>query len=59
MTDAPLSRTLARLGLLLLLAVAAALLAIATGAAGLPLRDVLAVLAGGGDATARTTVLKL
>jgi iron complex transport system permease protein len=59
MTGSPLSGTLARLGLLLLLAVAAALLAIATGAAGLPLRDVLAVLAGGGDATARTIVLEL
>jgi iron complex transport system permease protein len=59
MTDAPLSRTLGRLGLLLLLAVAAALLAVATGAAGLPLREVLAVLAGGGDATARTIVLEL
>jgi iron complex transport system permease protein len=53
------SRTPARLALLLLLAGAAALLAITTGAAGLPLRDVVDVLTGGGDATARTIVLEL
>jgi iron complex transport system permease protein len=53
------SRTLARLLLLLVVAAAAVVFAIATGAAGLPVRDVLAVLTGGGDATARTIVLEL
>jgi iron complex transport system permease protein len=58
-TRAPLSRTVARLALLVLLAAAAGLLAMATGAAALPLREVLAVFAGGGDATTRTIVLEL
>jgi iron complex transport system permease protein len=55
----PLTRTLARLSLLLLMAAAAALLAMSTGAAGLPLREVLAVLTGGGEATSRIIVLEL
>jgi iron complex transport system permease protein len=59
MSGDPLARTALRLGLLLLLAAAAAVLAMVTGAAALPVRDVLAVLAGGGDATARTIVLEL
>jgi iron complex transport system permease protein len=45
--------------LLLALAAATTLLAIAIGAAGVPLRDVVSVLAGGGDAAARTIVLEL
>ncbi|HSJ24127.1 MAG TPA: iron ABC transporter permease [Longimicrobiales bacterium] len=59
MSGQPLTRTLGRLGVLVLLAAAAALLATTTGAAGLSLGEVLAVLAGGGDATARTIVLDL
>jgi iron complex transport system permease protein len=55
----PLAQTVARLALLLLLAAVAAVLAIATGAAALPLQEVLAVLAGGGDATSRVIVLEL
>jgi iron complex transport system permease protein len=58
-TDLSPSRTFARLLLLLVAAAAAALLAIGSGAAGLPLPDVVAVLAGGGDATTRTIVLEL
>jgi iron complex transport system permease protein len=50
---------LLRLLLLAAIALAAALLSIGTGAAGLPLADVVAVLAGGGDATSRTIVLEL
>jgi iron complex transport system permease protein len=49
----------ARLALLLLLTAGAVVVGIGTGAAGLPLRDVLAVLTGGGDATARIIVLEL
>jgi iron complex transport system permease protein len=45
--------------LLLALAAATTLLAIAIGAAGVPLRDVVSVLAGGGDDAARTIVLEL
>lgn len=55
----PCARTVLRLALLALLTVGAALLAIVTGAARLPLSDVLAALSGGGDATARTIVLEL
>jgi iron complex transport system permease protein len=51
--------TAARLGVMLLLAGLAALLAVATGAAGLPLREVVAVLAGGGEDASRTIVLEL
>jgi iron complex transport system permease protein len=54
-----LARTFSRLGVLLLIAAGAALLAMVTGAAALPAREVLAVLTGGGDATARTIVLEL
>jgi iron complex transport system permease protein len=53
------SRTAARLGALAAAAAAAALLALATGAAGLPLRDVLAALGGGGDELTRTIVWEL
>lgn len=49
----------ARLTLLALLGVAAALMAMATGAAGLPPAAVLSALAGGGDPTTRTIVLEL
>jgi iron complex transport system permease protein len=49
----------ARLLLLLGLAGGATLLAIAIGAAGVPLRDVMSVLAGGGEPAARTIVLQL
>lgn len=59
MSDNSLPRTLARLALLLLAAAAAALMSIATGAAALPVRDVIAVLGGGGDPLARTIVLEL
>jgi iron complex transport system permease protein len=59
MSNAPISRTLARLALLLLVAAAAVVLALATGAAGIPVRDVLAALMGGGDAMTRTIVLEL
>jgi len=50
---------IARLLLLLALAAATTLGAITIGAAGVPLRDVVSVLAGGGDAAARTIVLEL
>jgi iron complex transport system permease protein len=59
MSDLPLARTMARLGLLLLFACCAIVLAVATGAARLPLADVLAALTGGGDAATRTIVLEL
>jgi iron complex transport system permease protein len=59
MSDLPLARTMARLGLLLLFAGCAIVLAVATGAARLPLADVLAALTGGGDAATRTIVLEL
>jgi iron complex transport system permease protein len=52
-------RTAARLTALLILAVAVSLMALAVGAAALPLRDVVAALTGGGDATTRTIVLEL
>ncbi|MGH7446928.1 MAG: FecCD family ABC transporter permease [Longimicrobiales bacterium] len=55
----PRSRTASRLLLLGLIAAAAALVALSVGAAGLPLRDVLAALTGTGDATTRTIVLEL
>jgi iron complex transport system permease protein len=58
-SPAPPATTLGRLALLAALAAAAAVLALGTGAAALPLRDVLAVIGGGGDATARTIVLEL
>jgi iron complex transport system permease protein len=58
-SPAPPATTLGRLTLLAALAAAAAVLALGTGAAALPLRDVLAVIGGGGDATARTIVLEL
>ncbi|MBR9991086.1 MAG: iron ABC transporter permease [Gemmatimonadetes bacterium] len=48
-----------RLLLLTLIMVAAALLALSVGAAGLPLRDVIAALTGAGDATTRTIVIEL
>jgi iron complex transport system permease protein len=54
-----LPRTLARLAVLAVLLVGAAVFAISVGAAGLPLRDVLAVLSGGGDAVSRTIVVDL
>jgi len=53
------SHTGMRLLLLLVLAIAAALLALSIGAAGLPLRDVVAALTGAGDPTTRTIVLEL
>lgn len=59
MSDVPLARTLLRLGGLGLFALIAALVAITIGAAGLPLSDVLAALAGRGDDAARTIVLEL
>jgi iron complex transport system permease protein len=59
MSSEPASRTILRLGLLLLVAAAAAFLAMVTGAAALPAGEVLAVLLGGGDATSRTIVLEL
>jgi iron complex transport system permease protein len=49
----------ARFLLLVALAAATTLIAITIGAAGVPLRDVAKVLAGGGDAAARTIVLQL
>lgn len=55
----PRSRTAVRLLLLAAAAVAASLIALSVGAAGLPLRDVVAALTGGGDATTRTIVLEL
>jgi iron complex transport system permease protein len=55
----PVTRTLGRLALLAALAAGASLLAMSTGAAGLPLAEVVAVLAGGGDATSRIIVLEL
>jgi iron complex transport system permease protein len=55
----PVSLTLGRLGLLAALALGAAVLAMSTGAAGLPVREVAAALLGGGDATTRTIVLEL
>jgi iron complex transport system permease protein len=55
----PVGRTAARLGLLLLAAAVAVVLATTTGAAQLPVRDVLAALTGGGDAATRTIVLEL
>jgi iron complex transport system permease protein len=55
----PLARTAARLGLLLLLACCAVVIAVATGAARLPLGDVLTALTGGADAATRTIVLEL
>jgi iron complex transport system permease protein len=48
-----------RLALLLLLALVAVCVALVTGAAGIPLRDVIAALSGSGDATTRTIVLEL
>jgi iron complex transport system permease protein len=59
MSGVPLARTLARLGLLLLLMGCAVVVAVATGAARLPVGDVLAALAGGADAATRTIVLEL
>lgn len=53
------SRTAARLLLLSIIALAAALFALAVGAAGLPLADVVDALSGSGDATTRTIVLEL
>ncbi|CAN5611775.1 iron ABC transporter permease [soil metagenome] len=55
----PFSRTVLRLALLVLLAAAASVIALGTGAAGLPLRDVVAVFSGGGDSITRTIVLDL
>jgi iron complex transport system permease protein len=48
-----------RMALLALLAAAALAASLAVGAAGIPLRGVLAALAGGEDETARTIVLQL
>jgi iron complex transport system permease protein len=53
------SRTLARLLLTGAVLVGALLLAIAAGAAALPLRDVIDALFGGGDAATRAIVLEL
>jgi iron complex transport system permease protein len=55
----PLARTLLRLSLLVALTFAAVLVAMVTGAARLPVGDVLAALTGGADATTRTIVLEL
>ena len=49
----------ARLVLLAFIAVGAALFAMSVGAAGVPLRDVVAALTGGGDPVTRTIVLDL
>jgi iron complex transport system permease protein len=53
------SRTALRLALLAVVAFAASLFALSVGAAGLPLRDVIAAVTGAGDATTRTIVLEL
>jgi iron complex transport system permease protein len=53
------SRTALRLALLAVVALAASLFALSVGAAGLPLRDVIAAVSGAGDATTRTIVLEL
>jgi iron complex transport system permease protein len=53
------SRTALRLGLLTVVAIAASLFALSVGAAGLPLRDVIAAVTGAGDAMTRTIVLEL
>lgn len=52
-------RTAARLLLLSMIALTAALFALSVGAAGLPLADVVRALTGTGDATTRTIVLEL
>jgi iron complex transport system permease protein len=52
-------RSAARITVLAAIAVGAILLAIGTGAARVPLRDVVATLFGGGDATTRAIVLDL
>ena len=59
MMDMTLRRSALRLGGLAVFTVVAALAAITVGAAGLPAAEVIAVLTGGGDATARTIVLEL
>jgi iron complex transport system permease protein len=58
-THLPVGRTVGRLLLLAIVGVVAALFATGTGAAGLPLREVIAVFTGGGDAVSRTIVLEL
>jgi iron complex transport system permease protein len=55
----PLGPTVARLGMLLAAALAAVVLATTTGAARLPVSDVLAAFTGGADAATRTIVLEL
>src|SRR5690606_12841980 len=52
-------RTLYRLLLLAVITLAAALLALTVGAAGLPLRDVLGAFTAGADPVTRTIVLDL
>jgi iron complex transport system permease protein len=59
MSSLPLGPAVARLGMLLAAALAAVVLATTTGAARLPVSDVLAAFTGGADAATRTIVLEL